>query len=313
MSTPQQKILYITDTHLGASLTEGYFMQPRCLDVWDQILESLRTYVKENQIDLVLHGGDLIDTATNDLIKQAANDMRSLGVPVQLCLGNHDLDKSDALKRWLEIAPDLFPQSTHTSGIKGEHANIFIIGHHYASNNPPHFWDMTKPEAQIPIIDVTQRATLELFTNISDKPVIIVTHCPVHGISSEQTGNDIFHPANQPYAQYLINLAQQSGKIPLILSAHNHVSSVTKHHNLITMTTGSFTEAPCTARLLTINQDQMTVDQINFAEQLKLTDRFDNSNAWVGGTPSTQSIKIKMQIQSPQQPQQSPSSMPPFM
>ncbi|QDU34220.1 Calcineurin-like phosphoesterase [Poriferisphaera corsica] len=292
MRNPNQRILYITDTHVGANLKDGYYMQGRCTDEWEAIIDVLRGYIADQKIDMVLHGGDLVDTADEQIIALAAKSMRSLGVPVTMCFGNHDLDHVDARKSWYKIASDLLPQGTHTGGICGDKINVFVISHHYASNNPPHYWDMKRTDAQIPVIDETQRATLELFVAASDKPVIIVTHCPVHGISAEQTGDTEFHPANKAYANYLYSLAAQSGNVPLILSAHNHVSSVQRHLGFVTMTTGGLTEVPCSARLLTIDDEKIKIEQVDFAGQLGLLGKIDESKKWVAGMAKDRCIEI---------------------
>jgi len=50
-------------------------------------------------IDFILHGGDMIDSTTEDHIVAATNAF-DLAVPVYLCLGNHDLTTPDAAEQY---------------------------------------------------------------------------------------------------------------------------------------------------------------------------------------------------------------------
>ncbi|WP_432797210.1 metallophosphoesterase family protein [Poriferisphaera sp. WC338] len=306
-----QRILYLTDTHLGASNTDGYFMQPRCLKHWRALLSTLKQFLQENSVDLILHGGDLIDTALSDTINRAADDMRSLGVPVQLCLGNHDLDHLEAINNWLKFAPDLFPQKHHTGAIRGKHAHIFILAHHYGSTNPPHHWNLTFENAQIPVIDPTQRASLELFLAASDKPVILATHCPVTDVPPHQLpGPNPFHPPDPQYASYLLSLADQSAKLPLILTAHNHVNACVPFPRTTALSTAAFTEAPCSARLITIDAQTITIERISFAQKIDLNIQLDPDNAWVCGLPAYEKIVLPLQPPPQADPSQIPAGFP---
>src|SRR5690606_32735708 len=86
------RFLYLTDSHLKADELVGYRVHPR-LSVEDHacLLSGLRDWLRRKQIGFVVHGGDLTDHGTADEIGDAVRACGHWGVPVYLCLGNHDL------------------------------------------------------------------------------------------------------------------------------------------------------------------------------------------------------------------------------
>jgi predicted MPP superfamily phosphohydrolase len=90
----------------------GYQQQKGYPDKLPAILAALSTYLSAREdIDFVLHGGDMIDVTTDDRIAAAARAF-DLSIPVYLCLGNHDLTAPDAVDRWLTLAPQFFPNGS---------------------------------------------------------------------------------------------------------------------------------------------------------------------------------------------------------
>ena len=106
------KFLYIADTHLGAN-PMGYQKQRGYPERLPEILACLRAWLAdEGGVDFILHGGDMVDSATADHIREAAEVFR-FPVPVYLCLGNHDLTGEGSLDDWLALGARLLQRTKH--------------------------------------------------------------------------------------------------------------------------------------------------------------------------------------------------------
>lgn len=85
------RILYITDTHLTAKNPASR------LDVYETVtyekLNEIGEIIKRNNVDLVLHGGDMFHSPKVSLryTGKIAEIIKSWGVPTVVVIGNHDL------------------------------------------------------------------------------------------------------------------------------------------------------------------------------------------------------------------------------
>ena len=85
------KILYLTDTHISAKGFSG-----RVDDIQDTILNKfsqIKKIINDEKIDLVIHGGDMFNTAdiSNKFTGEVAKVIKDWNVPVYVTPGNHDV------------------------------------------------------------------------------------------------------------------------------------------------------------------------------------------------------------------------------
>lgn len=85
------KLLYLTDTHI-----RGTSPKNRLDDYCETLKEKLKeisNIVKEENIDFVLHGGDLFDRpdVSVSIVSEFAQIFQSFGVPIYIISGNHDI------------------------------------------------------------------------------------------------------------------------------------------------------------------------------------------------------------------------------
>ena len=131
------RFVYLCDTHLGADPV-GYHQQPAYPDKLPELLRRLDAWIAaDGDIDFVLHGGDMVDRATEANIR-AASDAFALCRPVRLCLGNHDLTRPDALDLWLALAPQFFDGGPQFSMLRDDCA-VHVAASHWEAR--PYFWD----------------------------------------------------------------------------------------------------------------------------------------------------------------------------
>ncbi len=176
------RFAYIADTHMGAD-PMGYEQQKGYPEELREILASLVAFTSSHGgIDFLIHGGDMVDSASDDSIAAAATAF-DLPFPVYLCLGNHDLTMWNAADRWLALAPQLFGGGTPDYTITRDDCLIHVVPNHWCER--PLFWDGT----QQPHFTADQYK--RLFNGLNtrpDLPHLIVTHSPVYGLPVEQTG-----------------------------------------------------------------------------------------------------------------------------
>ncbi|HAI10685.1 MAG TPA: hypothetical protein DCM28_03215, partial [Phycisphaerales bacterium] len=229
---------YLTDTHFGYTVNEGYSMQPRHPEPVDKVLAGFREWLSENPVDFVLHGGDLVEHGNAKLIKTFAEKFTSLPIPAYLCLGNHDLDSPESFELWQQHHMGLLPGDNPNFHVECEDVNLYVIAVSYAGAPQPYFWET----AHIPVISDQQKQDLEHYLAASTKPVILCTHVQVNAIPSSQTGlcGEVGEPDSK-YQRYLIDLARRFPTLHLIMTGHNHVNTLARFGNLITMTTNALT------------------------------------------------------------------------
>ena len=85
------KLLYLTDTHI-----RGTSPKNRLDDYCETLKEKLKeisNIVKEENVDFVLHGGDLFDRpdVSVSIVSEFAQIFQSFGVPIYIISGNHDI------------------------------------------------------------------------------------------------------------------------------------------------------------------------------------------------------------------------------
>lgn len=287
------RFLYLTDTHLGGT-EAGYTLQPRCWDRVGLLFDGLSTWLRRHSVDFILHGGDVIDHGTACEIKMAVSCFSRLGVPTYLCLGNHDLAQRDSMDHWRSQHGGMLPDGADTFALEFGEFGLFVLGHHWYTTDPPHYWQEDKP--QIPLLDDRQRCFLESFLATSDRPVIVATHSPLNAVPSVQTGMpQPFHSPDPEFVNIFRTLARKFDMMKLILCGHNHANSVYDHGGFVTMTTASFTETPFDVRTITVCDEAVEVETISLADLVSnLPVQYRAGYDWVMGGSAQRQLTISL-------------------
>lgn len=248
------RFIYLTDTHIGANPI-GFHQQPAYPEYADEIVEALRKEAETLNIDFIIHGGDLIDSCTKENIEKGYACF-DLPVPVYLCLGNHDLDREDALAHWLRGAPSLFPGGKPEFEIVTEDCRIHVVPNHWEEGRSYH-WD----KIQLPYFSESQWAKLEEgLRQEADKIHLLVTHSPVFGMSKEQSGLDrIIHASPADFQKSLVNLARKHPNLKAIFSGHNHLHTLTYESETAFVSTTALVETPFEFKLVEVTANSLTV------------------------------------------------------
>jgi DNA repair exonuclease SbcCD nuclease subunit len=281
----------LTDTHLGCDAS-GYQKQPRYLGQFEALFAALREWLRANEVELLIHGGDVVDEGARPQIAAAAPLLRSLGVPCAVSLGNHDLSRPDSLALWQRFAPDLIGDVTVARQISLEQCDLVLVTHHWQPERD-FLWQSEAP--QQPRIDARQEASLCAAMQASGRPAILITHAPANAIPTSQTG--LPQPEHEPdplYAATLRRIAAACPNLRLILTGHNHVHTVCDHGGFVSCSTTAFTERPAQLRLVEVNETAIVVSTVSLAVAAGLSNEVVPELAWVIGTAAQRGFTVPL-------------------
>ena len=95
------KLLFFTDTHIRGITPKN--RKDSFIDTIEQKFIEISKIIKENDVDFVLHGGDLFDRpdVSISIVSKFANILNKINIPIYLISGNHDIygHNPDTVKR----------------------------------------------------------------------------------------------------------------------------------------------------------------------------------------------------------------------
>lgn len=283
------RFLFITDTHIGADMME-FHQQIAYPAKVEQLLFSLKELIDQNSIDFVIHGGDLLDTCQQKFIQEAVNLFR-FSVPTYLCLGNHDLDHPNALNIWLSNASQLFKDNSPNYEIVTDTCVIHVIPNQWERGRE-YYWG----SIQDPYFSSEQLKQLE--SNLqrnSEKVHILVTHSPVFGMSTEQSGlTNVIHEPPAFFQNTIRSIVKRHPHLKLVLSGHNHLNTLKRTKDGIYITGSSFIEAPFEYKMVEVEDSyiKMTTSKINHAK-LDFEAKYNHDLSYVQGREQDRSCLLK--------------------
>lgn len=280
------RFIYLTDTHIGGDAA-GYQMQPRMTGRESKNFAELARWIRSNDISFVIHGGDLTDHGRPDEIEFADTLCSSLGIPVYLSLGNHDVEDPDAMPAWRRSSVWGNP----TDGchlVDADGFRLVIVSHHWNPHTDYH-WQADQP--QEPRLDARQIQRVSAWVAESDRPVIAITHAPLNDAEHGVTGEP-FHPPNEDYLATWRRIASAAdGKLKLVMAGHNHVHSQRDHGAFVSCTTSAFSEPPLQFRLVTVDETGIDVQ----THALGAPPAAEDTGAWCIGSETNRSFSIAFQ------------------
>lgn len=273
------RFVYLSDSHIGTTPV-GFQQQPSTPEHIETLLVALEEWIaRHGAIDFIIHGGDMVNEATESNIRRAADVFR-LSVPVHLCLGNHDLDTPDALDLWMTHAPGFFVDSRPNFLIEHGDTRIGIMPNQW--DDTPYHWQ----EEQRPHFTPDQFLWLE--QEVARAPEanlqLFVTHSPVHGIPAAQTGfREPYHAPDSAFASDIARVTHLNTGIRCVVGGHNHINSCTESGGIHFVTVSSFVEAPFEFKLFEIDQESVHMTTHNLAGSVPFRWSYDFDRTYVQG------------------------------
>lgn len=279
------KFLYISDTHLGAN-PMGYQQQQGYPERLPELLETMEEWISATgDIDFLLHGGDMVDAATEVNIQTAA-DLFHLSIPVYLCLGNHDLTHEKSLDMWLGLAPRLFKNQAPEYTVETDDCVLHVIPNHWEET--PYFWG-SRQDAQFSADQLTQ-----LKIDVEKRPEtahIISTHSPTIGLPIEQTGfPEPHHSPPESFQTQLMELTAERQQIQSVLGGHNHMNMHLEIDAVNYVTTSSFPETPFDFKLFEITPTAISMSTPSLFDRMGFRGEYDFDRTFVQGREKDRSF-----------------------
>lgn len=275
------RFLFISDSH------EGGYPQNACLhprytgDEYDQLWQRLGQWIADQQLDFVIHGGDIIDSGQKkEVIKAASRIKQNIPVPTYLCLGNHDLARHESIAYWKDHHQGLLPDSQTDYHWSHPQAAFYVMCAHW---HPSHdfYWEQGVGGSPIPRLTPGQLEKLETFLQATHKPVVLTVHAPVEAVQPAQTGKDApWHPPHEPYRNAIYRLSKKYANLRLILSGHTHATNQAVYDGWAACNNAALNEAPAQARRITIDHQHITVETLAMADELDLPSPLNGRNLW---------------------------------
>jgi len=281
------RFIYLSDTHLGSS-GSGFHQQKTYPERLSEIVAVLNAWIRQDgRIDFVLHGGDMTDSGTRDLIWQASH-LFKLPVPVRLCLGNHDLTERESLAHWLKLCPDFFSGGRPEYLIETEDCVLHVvpnnwmeIPYRWVDTQNPHFLD-----DQITLLD-RQSARRAV------RPQILLTHSPVFGLPPEQTG--MAKPFHEPVATFtktVVEWAKRQPGLLCVLGGHTHMNMRVEHAKVNYVTVSALVEVPFEFKVFEIGTDSWSMKTISLADQLHFRSEYNHEKHYVQGSEKERTVEV---------------------
>jgi len=281
------RFLYVADTHLGAA-PMGYTQQRGYPERLGEICRALVERVAAwGGVDFVLHGGDMVDAATDANIRAAA-EVFDLPVPVHLCLGNHDLTAPDAVERWFALAPEFFVGGEPEYDVAADDCIIHVVPNHWCET--PYFWR----DAQDVRFSAEQTERLSLALDASPElPHVILTHSPVYGLPPEQTGLAGPHHAPPPsFTAQVSDILAGHDCVRCVLGGHSHMNMRVAQDGVEFVTVSALVETPFEFKLFEISSEKMSMSTVSLGPSLDFDGEYNESRAFVQGRPVDRSFSI---------------------
>ena len=285
------RFLYLSDSHWGAGGV-GYHLQPKYDEHLPELITALKKWMASaGSVDFVLHGGDMVHE-TKDADIRAAVDCFDLGIPVHLCLGNHDITSAGSLETWERLAPQLFGNPAAVDhgaagfAIDVEDCVIHVIPNQWGTT--PFVWDETQDphflDSQMEVLDARLAAR-------PDATHLISTHSPVFAIETGQTGLEgPFHSPAASFAEVVTAVAERHG-VTCVLGAHSHANMNKEHTGVNYVTVSSFVETPFEFKLFEVDADSLSMETHNLQDRVEFAADYDWNSTFVQGRACDRSIQ----------------------
>ncbi len=178
------EIIFIADTHISlcderdASLSDkaaGRYesFQSKNGIYADKMFSALIQYVKKEQPDLLIFGGDILDSAMYASIDFVQKELDTLDVPYIFLLGNHDF----------EYGEEYFSQTAYSTYLP--RLNALHAGNAgYQLRETPDFNILAVDDAGSQVS--TEALEALLAAKESEKPILLIMHVPIQPLEDEE-------------------------------------------------------------------------------------------------------------------------------
>ncbi len=281
-TTVALRIAYITDSHLGAPGT-GYHQQSCWVDGLTELMPRLKKLLDDQQVDLVIHGGDMVDDGVEPMIRQSLDQLTTLDRPVLACLGNHDICQPDSYDLWQKIAAEYDAITLADAHRAFDECDVYVLNNYWADQNGPvMYWHPKPPYTHQPcILDAQVKWLDDHLTKHNDRPAIVAIHTQMDRVPASDPRLHDYIPKEYPATMNA--LFDRHPHVKLVLAGHCHVTALAPHGSRMHLTTAAMCEIPFHVRIIEVFDTAIGVKTHELGPAPEGVD-FIDANAWaVGG------------------------------
>ena len=284
------KFIFLSDTHFGGKNLSGYQLQPRYVENGEQLFAALARLAAKENIDFIIHGGDLTENSTADEITYASKlAARHLPIPMYLTLGNHDVMTSNCDELWLKYGKRFFPQNTLDTTLYFENIRIDILSL-YLGREKRH-WEREK--GQFP--HLADEHWTRLRSGTQNLPRIIVLHYHARPAMPQDTGLEkpIIIPENNfsAAADEIID----EFKPVMLLGGHCHLNLFDMLGNTAAFTASAFCEAPFECKIIELANDKFIVKTVPLGNDAGFDYLYYSEKAYIQNRPEKRNFEINFE------------------
>lgn len=128
------KIIHVADNHIGAALKSATYAGEFALRRQREIIDTLYKvvdYANENDVDYILHSGDLFDTSNMKIsvVKSVLKKLGEFKGQVLLIAGNHDFISEDSFWKTIDYQDNIYLFNDEVEKIEFKEDNLVVYGH----------------------------------------------------------------------------------------------------------------------------------------------------------------------------------------
>ncbi|MCQ6558805.1 metallophosphoesterase family protein [Paenibacillus mendelii] len=282
------RFLYLSDTHIGAEVV-GFQQQPAYPEKLDELLSTVAELACSGEIDFVLHGGDMVDTCTPATIARA-KQLFDLPVPVYLSLGNHDLDREDALSLWLTHAPEFFIDQSPQYTIEHADCDIHVTPNQWETGMP-YYW---RSQQEAYFLEDQLHVLEEAIAKSRGKNQWLAIHNPIYGVPKEQSGAEhIIHDAPPLFREVVVTIMESHPELRGVLSGHSHINTLKQTEAGVYLSASSFIEAPFEYKIIEVTQQSLSI-RTHAVSGLSFQADYDAARSFVQGREIDRSLHWRL-------------------
>lgn len=281
------KFIHITDSHWGVDATKfntvNYHIQQGYPDQAQEIVDALCRYIEKEEIDFIVHSGDITDDGSVQQIELCKKLFANIPVPLYLCLGNHDVMDLEARTRWLEKAPEFFPGDSVDFTVQTDDCHLHFVPNQWTPGASDYYWKDVQHAGLAPQqLEFLQTA----LAKNRDVYHCVVTHSPVHAIDEGQMGPAMGrHAANDDFIAHFARLSEQFPHLRVVISGHSHHNMYVNEHDCHFVSTSALLESPFDCKIFNFNNAAKTIDMYahSLAADVSFATSYDHNKNYAQG------------------------------
>jgi len=256
VESPLYTFALLADTHLGAGRHEwmNIKMDEPAIDELGKSLRQLRA----EGVAFALIAGDMTNTGRRSEIESLAQAIRSGGLPVYGCIGNHDAYLAETRPTLHELLPDLFPDNQTQYVLNKPPLRFLVLDGAWWHDRDDRIldnYDRSKAKrmaAKPAEIDWLRR----MLTEDIHTPTLVMWHFPFYNRGGESTcGYQIGKP--KLWDPEVLALIQAAPNVVATFNGHMHYTSMDVHSSIVFLQNAAYVEWPHLYRVLRVYPDRM--------------------------------------------------------